>query len=121
MWYLPERIDIYLCVQLIFQLSYYMKRLLSERWFRSSANGCQGKLFHEENHFGNQLLWFMTNLSHTLALGITLSFWNDINPYKDRSKWTWEDWFETENFHRIQVRTKNIQSKNPFFKKKNQS
>jgi len=30
---------------------------------------------HETNHFWNQLLWFMTTTSYTLALNITVAYW----------------------------------------------
>lgn len=62
----------------------------------------EGQYLHETNHFGNQFLWFMTTLSYTIAVVITLAFWTCLVPLDDLSKWTPLSWFTNINVHLIQ-------------------
>ena len=61
------------------------------------------KFFYERNSLINQLFWFMTNLSFTIAVVITSAFWICLFPFLDTSTWNFGVWFSNINVHLIQV------------------
>ena len=78
-------------------------RYISEFWFEDDFKAENRKPFlHETNHFGNQLLWFMTSVSYTMAASITIAFWSILYPLSGPPP-TVETKVENFSVHLVQV------------------
>ena len=78
-------------------------RFFSENYYTDEYSRQDRKPFlHETNHFGNQLLWFMTTLSHSIAVGITFAFWVCLYPFTGPPA-PGKANFENTNVHLLQV------------------
>merc|ERR1719295_1083133 len=88
------------------------KRFKSQIFPRHLRDTEAADWWNQNDHWSNRCLWVLTNLSHAIALSVTISYYTfeypgsglQLSQYSDLKSWELaEELFCTHNFHLVQT------------------